>query len=82
MSHDPDLTINAANKLDTLLRTYPEAKVSGVYVRVGENAVVVTKEGRFEWFKQNHLGGIQKEPDERDDAFGHDTLMRGHTYRR
>lgn len=83
MSHDPDLTGITANKLDSLLRQYPNAKVSGLLVRVGtEDAVVVTKEGRFEWFKQNAFGGIQTPrselPPDNDDAFGNNVLMRGH----
>jgi hypothetical protein len=64
MSHDPHLMKHAAQKLDELLRSYEGAEVSGVVVRIGiTDAVVVTREGRMQWFKQDHLGGVQKPPD-------------------
>ncbi len=60
---DPKLTQNALNKLNFLMETHPQADIAGVLVRIEGQAVVVTREGRVQWFQQDGLGGIKQYPD-------------------
>lgn len=74
---EPDFTTTATNKLVNLQVTYPDLKCGGMFLRrPNGDAVIITNEGRIEWFKQNNLGGIKQRVVEDDDVFGNSIINR------
>jgi hypothetical protein len=63
MKTKPELSSAALSKLEQLLASHPDAKVSGVLIRTGPHVVTITTEGRIQWHKQDTLGGIHKTPE-------------------
>ncbi len=66
----------AEARLQELYTTYPDATVGGVFLQINNvDCVVLTTEGRTEWYKLNNLGGI-KRTSAQEDSFGHVVLNR------